>query len=193
MYTLNSINNIMKHFYDKIPGWFSYKGVYEALIKDINDNGTWVEIGSWQGRSISYAVVESLLLNKNINFNVVDIWKFTPGTDSNICSDNELYKAFLNYTKPIKDHIKIFKQDSAEAASNFIDSSVDVCMIDANHEYEFVLRDIEAWFPKIKLGGTMCGDDYSKKFPGVKQAIKDFTEKNNLTYEVNGVTWILKL
>lgn len=183
----------MKHFYDSVPGWFSYKTVYETLIKDINNDSVWVEVGSWQGRSISYAVVESLLLSKKIDFNVVDIWKFTPGTDDNLHSDEDLYNAFLHYTNPIKEYIRVFKQDSAEAASNFLDNSVDVCMIDANHEYEFVLRDIEAWFPKIKAGGTMCGDDYSRKFPGVKKAITEFTERHNLTYQVNGVTWILKL
>ncbi len=48
---------------------------------------------------------------------------------------------------------------SVDAAKTFPDGSVDFVYIDANHSYTYVLADLEAWWPKIKSGGLMAGDD----------------------------------
>jgi len=51
--------------------------------------------------------------------------------------------------------------------------------IDANHSYEYVLADIIAWYPKIKIGGILCGHDYfdvdtpGRGHVGVTKAIKE--------------------
>lgn len=42
------------------------------------------------------------------------------------------------------------------------DESIDFLFIDADHRYEYVYRDIELWYPKIRYGGIICGHDFEK-------------------------------
>jgi len=46
----------------------------------------------------------------------------------------------------------------------------DIIYIDASHDEASVYNDIMAWWPKLKIGGIMCGDDYSSAW-GVKAAV----------------------
>jgi cephalosporin hydroxylase len=49
---------------------------------------------------------------------------------------------------------------AAEAAAEFADEYFDWIYIDGNHQYEFVLLDLESYYPKVKAGGSIVGDDY---------------------------------
>jgi cephalosporin hydroxylase len=42
----------------------------------------------------------------------------------------------------------------------FENNSLDFVYIDANHAYNYVVQDIELWYPKVKKGGYLCGHDY---------------------------------
>jgi predicted O-methyltransferase YrrM len=49
---------------------------------------------------------------------------------------------------------------SVEAAKQFEDDYFDFVYIDANHTYEGVIADLEAWYPKVRKGGMVAGHDY---------------------------------
>lgn len=49
---------------------------------------------------------------------------------------------------------------SVDAAKGFEDGRFDLVYIDADHEYRNVKEDIEVWFPKVKDGGFLCGNDF---------------------------------
>jgi hypothetical protein len=100
-----------------------------------------------------------------------------------------LFKTFKQNIAPVDKYIEPLILDSALAAKKFDDNSVDFIYVDASHTYEGVFRDLEAWFPKLKRGGCMAGDDWCFKdsetgFLSVQQAVKDFFGALGLDIEV---------
>jgi hypothetical protein len=96
---------------------------------------------------------------------------------------NELYNYVRYFTRKL-DFVKIMRMYTIDAASFFPDELFDLVYIDADHSYEGCKADIEAWYPKVKKGGFVLGDDYSKyRAPktgvrfGVIQAVDEFAKK----------------
>lgn len=44
------------------------------------------------------------------------------------------------------------------------------------------MKDLNAWVPKIKKGGIVCGDDIG--WPGVKKAVDEFFSKKSKKYQL---------
>lgn len=83
--------------------------------------------------------------------------------------------------------IRMYRQYSDEAAKNFPDEYFDLIYIDADHSYEGVMKDLEAWWPKVKKGRFFTGDDYCHRHApisgltfGVVEAVDDFATKLGL-------------
>jgi len=72
---------------------------------------------------------------------------------------------------------------SVEGAKLVEDDSLDFCYIDGNHSYRHVLEDLDAWFPKVRIGGIIGGHDFQTKtdegwFCEVDKAVKRWTEEH---------------
>jgi len=66
---------------------------------------------------------------------------------------------------------------SEETAQEFADEYFDWIYIDGDHQYEFVKKDLESFYPKVKAGGLIAGDDYDDAGwwqGGVKKAVDEF-------------------
>ena len=91
--------------------------------------------------------------------------------------------------KITKSVCEILKMLSEEAVEQFDNNTFDFIYIDANHAYEYVKHDLELWYPKLKKGGIIMGDDYTindiemcfNTLFGVKKAVDEFGMKNNKT------------
>ena len=59
--------------------------------------------------------------------------------------------------------------------------------IDGSHEYQDVLDDIKSWYPKVKSGGIMYGDDYPY-FDGVRRAVDEYFGDNKSIVQY-GIIW----
>jgi hypothetical protein len=70
-----------------------------------------------------------------------------------------------------KHNVEILKMDIAEAAGRFADGSLDFIYLDGNHTYEFVLRDLYTWFPKLRLGGLFACNDFFESSGAAQQNI----------------------
>lgn len=110
-----------------------------------------------------------------------------------------LYNHTSNVTVFAGERARIIRKDSVIAAGDFEDQSLDFVFIDADHNYEAVKKDIEAWLPKVKDGGIISGHDYeNENFPawGVKKAVDELgTPELGLNYtwfinkgEINGIS-----
>ncbi len=79
---------------------------------------------------------------------------------------------------------KIIRAKSVHASTNFPNDFFDFIYIDACHEYDAVLDDLNVWFPKCKIGGLFSGHDVNTEHTGVKEALDEFCKSKNLTYKI---------
>lgn len=74
--------------------------------------------------------------------------------------------------------IVVHRLDSVNASQHFVDGYFDWVYIDGNHQYDFVKADLLSYFPKLKVGGLLTGDDYARPSPwwgdGVEKAVIEF-------------------
>lgn len=74
------------------------------------------------------------------------------------------HERFYEHTRgrlaPYGGRSEIWRTTSTEAAARIPDASLDFVYIDARHDYESMLEDLAAWFPKVRPGGIFGGHDY---------------------------------
>jgi len=124
---------------------------------------------------------------------LVDLWKHQPEGYKDECnlSDTIQNKKRENVETIFKHapNVVIHQGFSTEVAKEFDDSYFDFVYIDANHSYEAVLADLEAYAPKVKERGFLCGHDYIGLNPifGVQEAVDEFCIKHGwcLLYTTN--------
>jgi hypothetical protein len=71
---------------------------------------------------------------------------------------------------------RIVRESSLNAVAQFDDEFFDFVFLDADHSFEGAWADIAAWYPKVKVGGYLCGHDYHNKAnpkPGVDKAVDE--------------------
>ena len=166
----------MKHFYKDLkpayPGllkgtvWFSYEKIFEEMVKEAKDGDHFVEIGVWLGRSTAYLAVEIINSGKDIRHDVIDTWAgngdielypptkgFLEENDFNVLS---IFKENME-KGGVLDKINICQKESLKAVKDYKDESIQSVVIDGNHIE--VGLDLKAWYPKVKKGGIIGGDD----------------------------------
>jgi len=85
------------------------------------------------------------------------------------------------------DKVKIIRKLSVDAAKEFGDNQLDWVWIDANHLYQPVLDDMNAWWRTVKNGGIFSGHDYY--FPGVNKAVKEWMAEKQIKWSVSTGSW----
>jgi predicted O-methyltransferase YrrM len=159
---LRRINNI-SFFYTPIKGWMApiELGYLYDKVYNLKENDIVVEVGCYRGRS-SFAIATAIKdSGKNINLFCVDSFLWS----------EDQYDIFVNNMKDF--NIKVLRSESVIAAKQFKDESISFLFLDADHYYKAVILDIEAWLPKIKIGGIFAGHDYTKGYQGVIPAVKE--------------------
>ena len=144
------------------------------------------ELGVFRGESIPI-----LFNNLNVeNYYGIDLYV---DSDDSVLSygihKNNNSTANKNYLKIIETYknnnkVNIIKKNTNNASKIFDDSFFDLIFIDAGHDYVSVYEDIRNWFPKLKKGGIICGDDLHT--PSVEKAVIDFfKDKYKIHYSKN--------
>lgn len=98
-----------------------------------------------------------------------------------------------------KPFVTIYREYTFTAVNRFPGNHFELIYIDADHTYEGCLRDLTDWYPKVKKGGFLIGDDYLvKKLKksgvrfGVISAVNEFAKKHSLTvYKLPLFGWAL--
>ena len=154
-------------------------------------NLTGVEIGASYGMNAI-----SMLKNLDIAklylvdpYEVYDELEKVRGTQIQEFHD-DTYRLMVENLRPYMNRVEIIKEYSENAADK-IENELDFVYIDGNHSYEYVKKDLELYYPKVKKGGLVAGHDYnepefvnddgSKKteceINHVRKAVDEFFEK----------------
>ena len=136
------------------------RGKLGQFLNDLGLVGTAVEVGVFRGHFAG----ELLAHWRGQQLILVDPWRHLEDyLDSWNLSDAEMernYRITLETLSRFQERIRILRMRSEEAAPLIPDDSCDFIYIDANHAYEAVKRDLQLWFPKLRVGGVMSGHDY---------------------------------
>lgn len=139
------------------------------------------EVGVFEGECALGLLTGLPNLNRLI---CIDLWEFNaeffrlmPNKRGRILSADwtkVIDKFITTVAEPYSDRIIPMRLPSLTAANLVLDESLDFVFIDANHAYDYVSADIDAWTPKVKQGGIIAGDDYvNKPGYGVVQAVSE--------------------
>jgi hypothetical protein len=200
----------MSNYYQHLYGWFDFEDVYVEAVNKANENDVLVEIGSFVGKSTTFMLSEIAKSNKKLNFYAIDGWdyKIESGFDekgydmpwgekyidfTKRLGPDAFYNYFLDnikYCPESKFLTKSIRSHSWEAADRFNDESCYFVFIDADHSYESVLKDLNAWYPKVKSNGIFGGHDLIGE--GVQKALLEFCHKNNIKQiQQRNASWII--
>lgn len=139
----------------------------ELINENIKPHIKVAEIGVFDGSTSNSAL--SIVGHNNGEYICIDWFKGTqhPGWEASkghhsYKPDKDVYEVFINNMKPnpFYKNLKVIRKKSLDAVLEIPDEYLDICFIDADHSYKAVLKDIEAWFPKVKAGGIICGHDF---------------------------------
>ncbi|MDA8846623.1 class I SAM-dependent methyltransferase [Candidatus Pelagibacter sp.] len=87
--------------------------------------------------------------------------------------------------KKFKENIHLIKGNSNLILKKMDMSQIDYVFLDGGHAYETVKNDLHYSKPVLDNNGTILCDDYNLSYaPGVKQAIDEFVNDNNLKSEI---------
>lgn len=64
--------------------------------------------------------------------------------------------------------------------------------IDASHDEQDVLADLRDYWPLLIPGGIMCGDDWSPSWPGVVNAVQQFSSETAVPIQSQRTTWAMQ-
>ncbi len=107
-------------------------------------------------------------------------------------SSPEVYEHWYNACVALAgedSRVRVIRDFSVPASEKFKDGQLDFAYIDANHAYAPVISDMDAWWPKIRIGGLMGGHDCYTATEGghfceVDQAVKRWAEQHGKPYYV---------
>lgn len=159
------------------------------LLKDKNDLNI-AEIGVFEGK-----LTRKLLKNLDIKkFWLIDPYKMYPSYNDTKSEQKLLNQAYIKLQKEVLDkhsnveHIKDFSEKASEKIAN---NTLDLVFIDGNHDYQYVMQDINLWSDKVKPGGIISGHDYA--YPGivgVKEAVDELFGDKVIT--TDDYVWYIK-
>ena len=105
--------------------------------------------------------------------------------------EKENYEIAKKVLKDSEDKLEWLIGTTEEKANEIPDDSLDFCYIDGNHEYEFVKKDIELCYPKVKVGAILGGHDFCRGHEPVVEAVLERFNRNDL-FVSNRDWWIIK-
>lgn len=161
------------------PNWFHHGEQILALL-DEHRPLVCVELGS--NRGCSAIAVARVIQKWGGILTCVDVWEGLPGPHEvkiDVFADNVVAAG-------VAESIRMTRASTASAASCWR-GEIDYLYVDADHTAEGCGRDLAMWWPFLKVGGLIAGDDYDdidgNPELGVTRAWDDFERTHGQAFE----------
>ena len=147
-----------------------------------------IEIGTFMGYNAK-SILKELNVKKLYIIDpyeeYLDYIESEPESDQQLLSKAE--KIARKRLKDFEDKIVWIKEYSDKAIKE-INNNIDFIYIDGNHEYPYVIKDMENYYKKLKYGGILAGHDIAG-WTGVGKAFVEFCNKNKLKPNISRTDW----
>ena len=191
--------------YKDVPGWVNdAEFIYEEMVNQAEDGDHFVEIGVLLGQSTARMGELIRDSKKKIRFDAIDIFWIIEHTIRNYKSSGHP-KEFFHYVNKLKtewdldimnmirhplkalgviDYVNFITCEEQYAHRIYDDNSLKFVWIDGDHGADVVYNDLVNFWPKIKVGGTIGGDDihYKEVLDDVKKFSKEYDVKVKYDY-----------
>lgn len=176
-----------------------------VVKKQLGDVNIAVEVGVWRGQ-YSSLIVGALYPGQFFGvdpYRILEDYKDEPDPVE-YANQQNLDRLFERVERLYNNlpNASILRKTGLEAAEMFEKNSIDFVYIDGDHTYDFVSKDIAAWWPKVRDGGILSGHDYTPGNPrkghvyGVIEAVDEFAAREGLTVqktdEEYATWWVVK-
>lgn len=167
------------------------------------------EIGVQRGLLSSYLLSH----HADLRLLMVDPWKQW-NTDSRLATDGRdrnavkpqswhdgIRQQAVDNTRFAQHRRIIIPMTSIEACALVAPVCLDFVFVDAEHTYEACRQDIDAWLPKLKRGGMLCGHDidnvnhsWAVNYDGVRRAVEETAQQLGVNFQTDeDYTWFMRL
>ena len=191
--------------YKDVPGWVNdAEFIYEEMVNQAEDGDHFVEIGVLLGQSTTRMGELIRDSKKKIRFDAIDIFWIIEHTIRNYKLSGH-QKEFFHYIDKLKtewdldimnmirhplkalgviDYVNFITCEEQYAHRIYDDNSLKFVWIDGDHGADVVYNDLVNFWPKIKIGGTIGGDDihYKEVLDDVKKFSKEYDVKVKYDY-----------
>lgn len=162
------------------------------LASELPPGGVGVEVGTWKGEH-AWTLLE---MARPRQLFLVDPYKVgDEGREWWAIALDRLDKMYLKVVRDFRknDNVFVVRQSSPEAVA-FVPDKLDWVYIDGDHRAPSVHADLEAWWPRIKPGGRMYGDDFIESSwwgDDVTRTVRAFAAAHELRLRVVFNQWII--
>jgi len=159
--------------------WMTTRDELGQMLNRLGLLGVGVEVGVLKGH-FSQRILDAW---NGKTLLMVDPWEKQSDdvyTDVNNASDEAQQGRMQQALQSVQYHegrYQLIRGYSVEVATQLPDGCLDFVYLDARHDYESVLEDLTAWYPKVRSGGLFAGHD----FLDGQYAIEDDDGKEHLT------------
>jgi hypothetical protein len=163
-----------------------------VLLGRLPKSAICAEVGVWQGNFS--ATILRLAYPRELH--LVDPWLFVPeypgrwygGQEAHSQADMDAIFAAVESRFRGRPQVRLHRTTSSAASRQFHDGYFDWVYVDGDHSYGEVLSDLRNWWPKIRSGGCIVGDDYQWKDErgqsSVKAAVEQFAAEKGVAADV---------
>lgn len=170
-----------------IAGRYAMRYIVDDALARTPQNGIWVEVGVALGKGIAYmGHVLREAGREDVKLYAVDPWGgYGRNGEQQATGSPSKHGDWTLFLESMRDNapetlarLHIVRAQSVMASQLFFRQSVNLCIIDAAHDFESVQEDLMHWCPTIAPGGVIGGDDHVPDFPGVERACRDYFGNN---------------